>query len=143
MIEKLYERLDDVANITGDTPAKLREELIQDFQAGEINFLICSTMAMKEGVNLDRANTTLFVEREWVPAWEQQAAARVRRMTQESATCHQVIISANDTIDTMFDEVVASKAELVKKTLDGSNGQRNAIVKELTKRLKEGKVSII
>jgi SWI/SNF-related matrix-associated actin-dependent regulator of chromatin subfamily A-like protein 1 len=143
VIQQLYERLDDVANITGDTPAKLREELIQDFQAGEITFLICSTMAMKEGVNLDRANTTLFVEREWVPAWEQQAAARVRRMTQEDATCHQVILSANDTIDSMFDEVVADKALIVKSALDGTNGERNAIVSKLKKMLKEGKVAMI
>lgn len=98
---------------------------------------------MKEGVNLDRANTTLFVEREWVPAWEQQAAARVRRMTQESATCHQVILSANDTIDSMFDEVVAAKAELVKSTLDGKDGARNAIVNELKKKLKDGKMVMV
>jgi len=98
---------------------------------------------MKEGVNLDHANTTLFVEREWVPAWEQQAAARVRRMTQESATCHQVILSANNTIDTMFDEVVEAKADLVKKMLDGSSGQRNAIVNELKQKLKDGKMVMI
>ena len=129
--------------IVGNTRNDFRQQYIEEFQEGKIDFLICSTMAMKEGVNLDRANTALFVEREWVPAWEQQAAARVRRMTQESATCHQVILSAKDTIDTMFDEVVASKAEIVKKTLDGSNGQRNAIVNELKKKLKEGKMVMI
>lgn len=139
VIEKLYERLDDVAKITGDTPAKLREELIQDFQAGEINFLICSTMAMREGVNLEHANTTLFVEREWVPAWEQQAAARVRRMTQEESTCHKVVLSANDTIDSMFDQVVAEKADLVDRILDGESGKtRDAIGKALLEKLKDG-----
>ena len=143
VIEALAERLPNRAFITGDTMEENRQTYIELFQEGELNFLICSTMAMKEGVNLDRANTALFVEREWVPAWEQQAAARVRRMTQESATCHQVILSAKDTIDTMFDEVVASKAEIVKKTLDGSNGQRNAIVNELKKKLKEGKMVMI
>ena len=100
-------------------------------------------MAMKEGVNLERANTTLFVEREWVPAWEQQAAARVRRMTQEDATCHQVILSANNTIDSMFDEVVTAKAHLVQSTLDGKDGARNAIVSELTKKLKSGKMVML
>ena len=64
-------------------------------------------------------------------------------MTQESATCHQVILSAKDTIDTMFDEVVAAKAGIVKQSLDGSSGWRFTVVKELTKKLKEGKVSII
>ena len=132
-----------VSTITGDTPSEERQHLVDEFQEGKIDFLICSTMAMKEGVNLDRANTTLFVEREWVPAWEQQAAARVRRMTQEDATCHQVILSANNTIDSMFDEVVEAKAELVKSTLDGKDGARNAIVNELKKRLKEGKAVMV
>ena len=144
LCEKLYRDGDNCVHfITGDTNDKERQESIAMFQQGNIDFLICSTMAMKEGVNLDKANTTLFVEREWVPAWEQQAAARVRRLTQESATCHQVIISAKNTIDSMFDEVVAAKAAIVKQSLDGSSGERNAIVKELTKKLKEGKVSII
>ena len=133
----------NVEKITGETSAQDRQEFIQLFQEGELKFLICSTTAMKEGVNLDRANTTLFVEREWVPAWEQQAAARVRRMTQESATCHQVILSAKNTIDSMFDEVVAAKAELVKSTLDGKDGARNAIVNELKKKLKDGKMVMI
>ena len=129
--------------IVGSTQGNHRQKYIREFQEGKIDFLICSTMAMKEGINLDRANTTLFVEREWVPAWEQQAAARVRRMTQEDATCHQVILSANNTIDSMFDEVVAAKADLVKSTLDGTNGERNAIVSELTKKLKSGKMVMI
>ena len=144
VIEQLYERLDDVAKITGDTTGALRELLINDFQAGEINFLVCSTMAMKEGVNLERANTTLFVEREWVPAWEQQAAARVRRMTQEDATCHKVVLSANHTIDTMFDQVVAEKADIVQRTLDGESGKtRDAIGKALLEKLKIGKVGLV
>ena len=129
--------------IDGDVSNAGRETIISDFQDGKLDFLICSTMAMKEGVNLDRANTTLFVEREWVPAWEQQAAARVRRMTQEDSTCHQVILSASNTIDSMFDEVVAAKAGIVKSALDGTNGMRNDIVNDLKKMLKEGKVAII
>lgn len=143
VIETLAERLPHRAFITGETMEKNRQTYIDLFQEGELRFLICSTLAMKEGVNLEKANTTLFVEREWVPAWEQQAAARVRRMTQEDATCHKVILSANDTIDSMFDQVVADKALIVKSALDGTNGERNAIVSKLTKMLKEGKVAMI
>ena len=106
-----------VGLIDGSTPMHKRQALIEMFQKGSLPFLVCSTLAMKEGVNLDRADTTLFVEREWVPAWESQAAARVRRMTQESAVCHQVILSARDTIDEHFDKVVEAKAEVVAKAL--------------------------
>jgi len=146
VLREVYDRLvtkNKVGIITGDTNQTQRETFIEMFQEGHLDFLICSTMAMKEGVNLDRANTTLFVEREWVPAWEQQAAARVRRMTQESATCNQVILSAINTIDSMFDEVIEAKANLVKSALDGSTGERNAIVNELKKKLKDGEMVMI
>ena len=127
----------DVEQITGETSAQDRQEFIKLFQEGELRFLICSTNAMREGVNLERANTTLFVEREWVPAWEQQAAARVRRMTQEESTCHKVVLSANNTIDAMFDQVVAEKADLVERVLDGKGTTRDAIGKALLNKMKE------
>ena len=130
--------------ITGVTPNDERQMIIDEFQAGGSEFLICSTNAMREGVNLDKANTTLFVEREWVPAWEQQAAARVRRMTQTESTCHKVVLSANDTIDVLFDQVVAEKAFIVNAILDGGDTDaRDKIGQAILKKLKEGKGSLI
>ena len=148
VVESLYTKLrqdfPSTRFINGETNESDRHENILHFQQGSIDFLICSTNAMREGVNLDHANTTLFVEREWVPAWEQQAAARVRRMTQEASTCHKVVLSANDTIDALFDQVVAEKADLVQRTLDGESGTtRDAIGKALLKKLKTGKGSMI
>ena len=151
VIDELSERLCMSHNegfvvrcITGETPSNEREIIIEEFQAGGSDFLVCSTNAMREGVNLDRANTTLFVEREWVPAWEQQAAARVRRMTQEESTCHKVVLSAMDTIDSMFDQVVAEKADLVQRVLDGETGKtREAIGKALLTKLKTGKGALL
>jgi len=144
VLEQLADRLPSAPMITGDTSSNDRQIIIDGFQTGGYRYLICSTNAMREGVNLDHANTTLFVEREWVPAWEQQAAARVRRMTQEESTCHKVVLSANDTIDVMFDQVVAEKADLVQRILDGETGKtRDAIGKALLKKLKTGLGSMI
>jgi SWI/SNF-related matrix-associated actin-dependent regulator 1 of chromatin subfamily A len=148
VIESLYDRLREnfpsTRFINGETSESDRQENILHFQQGSIDFLICSTNAMREGVNLDHANTTLFVEREWVPAWEQQAAARVRRMTQEDSTCHKVVLSAKDTIDSMFDQVVADKADLVERILDGETGKtREAIGKALLTKLKKGKGALL
>ena len=61
-------------------------------------------------------------------------------MTQEESTCHKVVLSANDTIDSMFDQVVAEKADLVDRILDGETGKtREAIGKALLEKLKTGK----
>ena len=148
VIEAIYSELKSdfpsTRYITGETSETDRQENILHFQQGSVDFLICSTNAMREGVNLDHANTTLFVEREWVPAWEQQAAARVRRMTQEASTCHKVVLSAIDTIDSMFDQVVSEKADLVQRVLDGETGKtRDQIGKALLKKLKNGKEAMI
>ena len=144
VLQQLADRLPNRALITGDTMEKNRQTYINSFQEGELDFLICSTNAMREGVNLDYANTTLFVEREWVPAWEQQAAARVRRMTQGESTCNKVVLSANETIDSMFDQVVAEKADLVDRILDGEEGKtREAIGMALLKKLKTGKGALL
>ena len=122
-----------VSKITGATPSEDRQRLVDEFQAGDLDFLICSTLAAKEGITLTNADTTLFVEREWVPAWEQQAAHRVRRMSQESSVCHQVILSAQNCIDEHFDKVVSAKAAIVKRALDGDAEERaqGDIVKSL------------
>lgn len=142
VIEKLASKLSESNQstrfITGEVSDIDRQDHIDRFQRGEIDFLVCSTTAMREGVNLDAADTTLFVEREWVPAWEQQAAARVRRMTQTASTCHKVILSANDTIDSYFDQVVAEKADIVERALDGKMGTRDEIGKALLNKLKNG-----
>ena len=129
-----------VANITGSTPDNERQRIIESFQAGKIAFLVCSTLAMKEGVNLDAADTTLFVERQWVPAHEKQAAARVRRMTQESGVCHKVVLSASNTVDTHFDKVVSEKAALVTSALDGSENDKMIVAKSLADSLLSGEV---
>mgnify|MGYP003112510022 FL=1 len=95
---------------------------------------------MKEGVNLDAADTTLFVERQWVPAHEKQAAARVRRMTQESGVCHKVVLSASNTVDTHFDKIVSEKAALVTSALDGSENDKMIVAKSLADSLLSGEV---
>ena len=125
--------------ITGSTPDKVRQAYIADFQEGKIPFLICSTLAMKEGINLDAADTTLFVEREWVPAHERQAASRVRRISQESDVCHQVMLSAANTVDTHFDKVVSEKEAGVKAALDGSESDKMIVAQAVADSLLAGR----
>ena len=137
-----FENGDTELSITGSTPDSRRQRLISEFQEGHLPFLICSTLAMKEGVNLDAADTTLFVEREWVPAHERQAASRVRRITQESDVCHQVILSAANTVDTHFDKVVSEKEAVVKAALDGSESDKMIVAQAVADSLLAGRTLI-
>jgi SNF2 family DNA or RNA helicase len=115
-----------------------RANIVDSFQAGEIDVLVATTIAAKEGITLTRADTTLFIEREWVPAWEEQAEDRVYRIGQESNAVQAVYLSAMGTVDEHFDEVVEQKRAVVKAVLDGGTvDERKGIVTDLLKRMQE------
>jgi len=141
VLKRLSEKLKRVGNvqtISGDTSSKKRQELVDDFQAGHISVLICNTVAAKEGITLTRADTVLFIEREWTPTDEEQAEDRIYRIGQKSQNVHAVYLSCAGTIDEHFDRVVEEKRAVVKAVLDGGNvEQRKGLVSELVKRMKE------
>jgi len=112
-----------VAGISGDMPAHKRQQNVEAFQQGKIEVMLCSTVAAKEGITLTAADTVVFVEREWVPGWEEQAEDRVNRIGQESNSVHAVYLSVADTIDERFNMVVEAKREVVKAVLDGGDIQ--------------------
>lgn len=110
-----------VAGISGDMPANKRQQNVEAFQDGQLDVILCSTVAAKEGITLTAADTVVFVEREWVPGWEEQAEDRVNRIGQDSNSVHAVYLSVADTIDERFNMVVEAKREVVKAVLDGGD----------------------
>ena len=125
------------ASITGETPAKERQNIVDAFQEGRLDVLLCNTIAAKEGLTLTKADTALFIEREWVPSDEEQAEARIHRIGQESESVHSVYLSCMNTIDEHFDRVVEQKRQVVKAVLDGGNvEERKSLVKELVKKMR-------
>jgi len=122
------------ATISGDTSADNRGRIVERFQNGELKLIIASTIAAKEGLTLTAADTVVFVEREWVPGWEEQAEDRVNRIGQESDTVWATYISVKGTIDEKFDAVIEAKRKIVKAVLDGGDmGEREGIAKALIK----------
>ncbi len=109
------------AVITGQVSASDRQLRVEAFQAGKLDVLLCSTVAAKEGITLTAADTVLFVEREWTPAWEEQAEDRVNRIGQDSSSVHAVYLSVAGTIDEKFNTVVEAKREVIKSILDGGD----------------------
>ena len=127
-----------MSTISGDVSSVQRQERVEGFQEGAIDILVCNTMAAKEGITLTKADTVLFLEREWVPTDEEQAEDRVYRIGQESQSVSAVYLSVVNSIDEHFDRVVEAKREVVRAVLDGGDVQeRQSLVKELVKRLKQ------
>jgi len=113
-----------VAGISGDMPANKRQQNVEAFQDGKLDVILCSTVAAKEGITLTAADTVVFVEREWVPGWEEQAEDRVNRIGQDSNSVHAVYLSVADTIDERFNMVVEAKRQVVKAVLDGGDMEK-------------------
>jgi SWI/SNF-related matrix-associated actin-dependent regulator 1 of chromatin subfamily A len=107
--------------ITGGVNAKKRQELVEQFQSGALDGLVCSTIAAKEGLTLTAADTVVFIEREWVSGWEEQAEDRVNRIGQDSDTVWATYLSVAGTIDERFDRIVEQKREVVSAILDGGD----------------------
>ena len=121
------------ATITGGVSAEKRQAHVDAFQAGKLDGLICSTIAAKEGLTLTRADTVVFVEREWVSGWEEQAEDRVNRIGQDSDTVWATYLSVSGTIDERFDRIVEEKRQVVSSILDGGEigEERAGIAKAL------------
>lgn len=121
-----------IAEISGSVSAEERSKVVERFQANELDAVVCSTIAAKEGLTLTAADTTVFLEREWVPGWEEQAEDRVYRIGQESQSVSAVYLSVEGTIDEKFDAVVEEKREVVSAVLDGGDlAKREGIANSL------------
>ena len=127
------------ATITGGVSAEKRQAHVDAFQAGKLDGLICSTIAAKEGLTLTRADTVVFIEREWVSGWEEQAEDRVNRIGQDSDTVWATYLSVSGTIDERFDRIVEEKRQVVSSILDGGEigEERAGIAKALLEAMVE------
>jgi superfamily II DNA or RNA helicase len=124
--------------ITGDVHAKVRQVIVEKFQALETDVLLATTPAAKEGLTLTAADTVVFVEREWSPAHEEQAEDRVNRIGQDASTVWAVYLTVPSTIDEKFNNVIETKRVSIKSILDGGEiGKRNSIVFDLLNEMVE------
>lgn len=87
-----------VAIYNGDSSTSQRTEIEDQFQKGLINVVVGTIGAMKEGITLTAADTVHFIERSWVPGWNEQAEDRLHRIGQRNAVT-VYIYEATKTVD--------------------------------------------
>ena len=112
-----------VAIISGQTPVTKRDALVKGFQIGERPRIMIITNAGGEGIDLFGldgvdASTILFVERQWTPAMEEQALARLDRIGQNSPVTAYYLVAIGT-----FDEKMATRIEIKRKVLDDIVGE--------------------
>jgi len=105
--------------LNGDTPELLQlsadlspEERMrtQDkFNSSKRAFMVASTLASGEGLNLQTCSDCVMHERQWNPANEEQAEGRFIRIGQLSDKVNAVYVEAEDTVDSHLDGIVSRK----------------------------------
>ena len=105
--------------MNGDTPEllQLNSELtpekrmqVQDkFNSSKRAFMVASTLASGEGLNLQTCSDCVMHERQWNPANEEQAEGRFIRIGQMSDKVNAIYVEAEDTVDSHLDSIVSRK----------------------------------
>lgn len=96
-----------VGVISGETSARKRQLIANDFLAGRLRAMVISS-AGKEGIDLYSASHIIMVERLWTPADEEQIEARLHRHGQRNPVTANYLI-AKGTVDERLDEIVRRK----------------------------------
>jgi len=126
-LEKIsYQYLD------GSTPAKKRQALVNDFQAGQGELFLISLKAGGTGLNLTAADYVIILDPWWNPAVEDQAADRAHRMGQKRPVNVYRLIMKN-TIEEKIINLHKSKRDLASDLLSGSDMSGTISEEELIK----------
>lgn len=88
-LEQQHEDYEHGVCVTGNMPAATRQEVFDDFQAGDVQELYIQ-IKIAEGFNLQRAKDEFFLGREWAPASNWQAEDRCHRIGQTGTVNIQI-----------------------------------------------------
>jgi hypothetical protein len=127
--------------LKGEQDAGRIEEAKEAFNDGDVQVIVCSLQAHREGHTLlgDGTNVTdsLFVEQPFHPGAVSQAEDRISRIgrTAEAVFAHTLIVPG--TVDIWLEDMIASKWEAFKAGADGSiaEWEEDSVQKEMMDRL--------
>ncbi|MEO0448355.1 MAG: DEAD/DEAH box helicase, partial [Verrucomicrobiota bacterium] len=120
MLEIIEERFAEEGissiKLTGETPGRERQALVDQFQKGEVPVFLISLKAGGSGLNLTAANTVVHYDPWWNPAVEEQATGRAHRMGQQNPVFVYRFVTQG-TIEERILELQERKAEMARAIL--------------------------
>lgn len=128
--EALDEREIGYLYLDGATPMKKREQLVRQFQEGEMPIFIVSLKAGGLGLNLTGANYVIHLDPWWNPAIEQQATDRAYRIGQKQNVTVYHLISQH-TIEEKILRLHKSKRDMADALLEGTDVSHRITLDEL------------
>jgi SNF2 family DNA or RNA helicase len=105
----------------GGVPVRRREEMVEQFQAGQAPVFLLSLKAGGTGLTLTRATHVLHYDRWWNPAVEDQATDRAYRIGQHRPVqVHRLI--AEGTLEDRIASLLDKKRELADAVVGSGEG---------------------
>jgi SWI/SNF-related matrix-associated actin-dependent regulator 1 of chromatin subfamily A len=102
-------------SITGATSSEKRANLVAEFQAGGLDYLVCTIGSMSTGFTLTRTNRIIFNDLSWCPADNAQAEARIHRIGQREP-CF-VVYMVSEGIDEQITQTLQEKMKVLDAAL--------------------------
>jgi len=107
------------AAITGDTPAHVRTEIENAFQAGKLKGVACTIKAGGVAITLTRASNVIFIDEDWTPALNAQAQDRCNRIGQTRGVVITRLV-AKHALDRRIAQLLAEKAARIAQAVDAA-----------------------
>ena len=115
--------------LVGETPKEKRQQMVEDFQTGDVPIFFISLKAGGTGLNLTAADIVIHVDPWWNVAVQNQATDRTHRIGQKHVvTVYQLI--ARDTVEEKIREMQKAKAKLADQILSGEALSLSSLSKE-------------
>lgn len=119
----LIESLENIGvnsqKLSGDTPLSNRESLVKAFQnESKPQVLAMTSQVGGVGLTLTAADTLIFCDKPWAPAYVQQAEDRLHRIGQKNAV-HIVTVLARRTVETKIERLLEHKQTLFDQVFTG------------------------
>ncbi|MCB0020767.1 MAG: DEAD/DEAH box helicase, partial [Anaerolineales bacterium] len=106
-----------------------RQQLIDQFNAGQATVALCSIQAVGYGINLTSANHVIHADRWWNPATEDQATDRVHRIGQDK-TVYVYRIMVEGTLEERIDRLLANKRGMADRIVGEAMKQERSWTKD-------------
>ena len=99
-----------ISKLTAESNGQERFEIAERFQTSKRAFMVASTLASGEGINLQTCGDAILHERQWNPQNEDQAApGRFRRIGASHNRVNVTFMTAAGTIDEILADIVERK----------------------------------
>jgi SWI/SNF-related matrix-associated actin-dependent regulator 1 of chromatin subfamily A len=104
----------DCQLIIGETSKDLRQNIVDMFQTGGVKVILANIQAAGVGLTLDAASTVIFLDRDYIPANNQQAEDRIVPTTENSnQRCTIIDVVCKDSIDEKINDILKKKKSVI------------------------------